>query len=228
MEVQRADARVHLLASFEVWIDGRVLDLKPGSQRLVAFLALADRAMERTSTAFRLWPDKSESRAMANLRSALWRIRQQSSRLVQITSTHLRLGRGVWVDARDGVRDLALPSQAVDPGLVMHAELLPDWYDDWLVTERERLRQVRLHALDAWCRQLLDEGRYGAAIDMALRTLAVEPLRESAHRLVIEAHLAEGNLGEAIRHYESCRQLLADELGLEPSAELRSALAVTR
>jgi DNA-binding SARP family transcriptional activator len=104
-------------------------------------------------------------------------------------------------------------------------ELLPDWYDDWLVTERERLRQLRLHALEESVRVLIERGRLSEAIDLGLRAVAMEPLRESAHRLVIRAHLAEGNRAEALRQYRCCADLLRHELAVEPSAQMAVLLA---
>jgi DNA-binding SARP family transcriptional activator len=96
-------------------------------------------------------------------------------------------------------------------------DLLPDWYDEWLVVVRERLRQLRLHALDAICDRLISSGSSDRAIDLALTAVAIEPLRESAHRQLIKAHLAEGNAAEALRQYRSFAALLRQELGIPPS-----------
>jgi DNA-binding SARP family transcriptional activator len=104
-------------------------------------------------------------------------------------------------------------------------DILPDWYDDWALTERERFRQLRLHALEAVCEVLVREGRYAQALMAGLAAVAAEPLRESAHRLVVRAHLGEGNLYEAYRQYRSCAALLESELGLAPSAAMESLVA---
>jgi two-component SAPR family response regulator len=63
--------------------------------------------------------------------------------------------------------------------------------------ERERIRQRMLHALEVLSRTLRNAGRYGEAIDAAMDAVAVEPLREAAHRALAEAHFAEGNVIEA-------------------------------
>ncbi len=224
-----APPRLRLLNGFDLCQDGETLQLRPASQRLLAFLALADKAIERAAAAYQLWPDKCERRASANLRSALWRIRQVPTSLVEISPTHIRIHPRVWVDARDGLLELASRSpDAPADGEALTAlsgDLLPDWYDDWLLTERERLRQVRLHALEAAGHRLIEAGRLPEAIDLGLRAIAMEPLRESSHRLVIQAHLQEGNVAEAIRQYDSCRRLLDDELGVPPSPHLRVLLA---
>lgn len=216
---------MQLLAGFEVRCGDVILDLMPALQRVLAYVALAGRAVERTHTAFRLWPEKSDLRAMANLRSALWRLRQQPVTLVDISATHLRLNPAVWVDARDGIAELRrAPVRVVlsvcDRVTAPEAELLPDWYDDWILIERERLRLIRLSCLEEACRGLISESRWPAAIDLGLRILATEPLRESAHRLVIEAHLGQGNVCEAIRQLRTCQKILDEELGMSPSSDL--------
>jgi DNA-binding SARP family transcriptional activator len=96
-------------------------------------------------------------------------------------------------------------------------DLLVGWYDDWVLLERERLRQLRLHALEVLSGQLLAAGNGPAAVEAALAAVAVEPLRESAHRAVIRAHLAEGNRAEALRQRDQLRHLLRLELGVKPS-----------
>src|SRR5439155_9485234 len=102
---------------------------------------------------------------------------------------------------------------------------LPDWYDDWLLFERERFRQVSLHALEVLADQLVRAGELSRALEAALSAVRSEPLRESAHRAVIRVHLAEGNRAEAIRHYELCRRLLRERLGVRPSPMLAELIA---
>lgn len=221
--------RLQLLSGFALRRGDRELVLQPASERVVAYLALADKAVERGSAAYRLWPDTPEPRAVANLRTALWRIRRLSADLIEATATHVRLHPAVWVDARHGLEELRSRGAAGlrdgAEGLALQGDLLPDWYDDWLMAERERLRQLRLHALEDTVHQLIDHGQLSAAIDLGLRAVALEPLRESAHRLVIRAHLQEGNRAEAVRQYEACARLLRDELGVEPSPQMTALLA---
>jgi DNA-binding SARP family transcriptional activator len=147
--------------------------------------------------------------------------------VVEASPTHLRLARDLDVDVHElaaraqGLESPAgLPGPDVDPSALAR-DLLPDWYEDWVVLERERFRQLRLHALEALCRRLMQAGRFGAAVQAGLAAVAGEPLRESAHRTLIQAHLAEGNPGEAVRQYHLYRRLLAGELAIEPSAAIR-------
>jgi DNA-binding SARP family transcriptional activator len=98
--------------------------------------------------------------------------------------------------------------------------LLPGCYDDWAILERERMRQRMLHALEALSRAMTACGRYGEAVEAAMIAIGVEPLRESAQRALVQAHLAESNFIEARRDFLSYRNLVRRELGVEPSREL--------
>ena len=99
-------------------------------------------------------------------------------------------------------------------------ELLPDWYDDWVDVERERIRQRWLHAIEALACELIRLRRFGQAVDVSLTAVSVDPLRESAHRTVMLAHLGEDNVGEARRQFDRCRRTLKAELGISPSTDL--------
>ena len=105
--------------------------------------------------------------------------------------------------------------------------LLPDWYDDWVVIERERLRQLCLHALEQLSADAREQGRYAQATEAGLGAVALEPLRESAHRAVIEAYLAEDNASEALHHYRLFERMLDTKLGLRPSPRLHELVRVS-
>jgi DNA-binding SARP family transcriptional activator len=225
------DVRLSLLGGFGLRVDGERIELPHSAQRLISFLALQPRVpLRRVFVAGSLWTEASEAQANSSLRSALWRL-QARVRLVEATGTQLALGP--WV--RDDLAPLTAlsgrltgegspPSRAEVLALTQTGELLPDWYDDWLIVERERVRQRRLHALEAACRSLTAAGRYADALDAGLAAIAVEPLRETGHVVVIEAHLAEGNLIEASRQYEQLRDLVRQHLGTHPSARVRDLL----
>jgi DNA-binding SARP family transcriptional activator len=109
--------------------------------------------------------------------------------------------------------------------LLVAGDLLPDWYDDWVVYERERLRQLRLHALELRCGELSRQGRYAEATDAGLAAVAGDPLRETAQRALIAAYLAEGNPSDALRQYDLYRRTLAETLGLTPSPCMHALVA---
>jgi DNA-binding SARP family transcriptional activator len=224
-----APVDLDLLRGFQARRSGRVIDLPHAGQRLIAFLALHDRPLQRGYIAGTLWIDVSQEHAQAALRTTLWRIRQCARDLMACTAAGLALAGNVSVDlrradecARRALRRRGAP-QANDLIVLCDAgELLPDWYDDWLAIERERFRQLRLLALDALCEDLSATHRYGEAVVAGLASVAAEPLRESAHRVLIRAHLEAGNVGEALRNYRLFETLLRDQIGLDPSPGLRA------
>lgn len=130
------------------------------------------------------------------------------------------------VDVRDQItaaRQVLNRSTALDEidVRVLEGELLPDWYDDWVVFERERLRELRLHALESLALRMCKDGRYGDAVEAIYAALRGDALRESAHRHLIRIHLAEGNRAEALRDVERYRHSLRG-LGIDPSPDLEA------
>lgn len=230
------DLEVRLLGTFRFWASGSALPaVLGGSQRLLALLGLRDRALTRTSVAGTLWPESSEEHAYSSLRSALGRLSRLTRDAVEVTPLDLCLAAGVTLDLRDA-RSLA--RRLLDPdGTIADADLgadavtalsedvLPDWYDDWVLIEGEEWRQLRLHALEALAERLLTAHRYGEATVAALAAVRAEPLRESARAMVIKVHLAEGNQSEALGEFGRYQTLLDTELGLEPTSRLRELVA---
>ncbi len=227
-----SDARLELLNGFRLIHGGEPVELPRPAERLVGFLALQDRPSFRSHVATTLWLDSTDARAAGSLRSALWRLRRLDYTLVETQNRRMWLSPDVAVDHREAVataRRLLDPASdleriSLNDGL-LSGDLLPDWYEDWVVLERERFRELRIHALESLCERLTASGRYGQAVEVGLAALTGEPLRESTHRALIKLHLAEGNRAQAVHQYDLLRGLLRDRLGLEPSSETRRLLA---
>jgi DNA-binding SARP family transcriptional activator len=220
-----------LLHGFELRCGGLPVAVPRGSQRVLAFLALHDRPVQRSYVAGNLWAESSEERAAANLRSALWRLNRGSRPLVEVVGTQLHVTPGLQIDIREAIAQARgllsggpMPIEVSFHEIPWDCDLLPDWYDDWVLVERERYRQLRLHALEALCEGLTQGRRFAAAVEAGVTAVGAEPLRESARRALISAHIAEGNLGEALRQYRDYVGLLRTELGVAPSAELQELI----
>lgn len=221
--------RLTLIDGFQLIVANRVIQLPMSAQRLVAFMALQNRIVSRVYLAGVLWPDTTEQRSTANLRTSLWRVRRSNCNVLRVTSTHIALDPGVLVDVCEVRRraEQLLGDPQDDAALNLSrftADVLPDWYDDWVVLERERFRQLRLHLLEALCDRLTSAGQFRRAVEAGFAAVSGEPLRESAQRALIAAHMAEGNRSEALRQYELYRQLLQKELRLRPSSLLVSLI----
>ncbi len=219
--------KLRMLDGFRVVVDQETLSIPLSARRVVAFVALRGRC-SRAEVAGTLWPEVSDSKAQACLRTALWRLRQLSREPLITGDETLRLDEALDVDVNTLIAAIRRvindgecgADQGLLPKLATMGELLPGWYDDWVLLGRERLRQLQLHALELTAQALTCEGRYAEAIEAAMAAVRLEPLRESATRVLIEVHLAEDNVVEAIRRLEFFRRSLASELGVEPTAEL--------
>jgi DNA-binding SARP family transcriptional activator len=221
---------VKILGDFELCHRGVPILLAESTQRFVALLALAAHPVRRNRVAAQLWPDRDDERAQANLRSCLWRLRQVAPGMIGACCDPLGFASCVRVDLAEltemarrldaGLLDLG----AIDPDLCC-ADLLPEFYDDFVEGQRELVRQLRLRTLEQLARLLSDAGCFGHALRLALLAVSQAPLRESAHELVLEIHLAEGNTSEALRHYERLKNTLWQELGIRPSDRIRATMA---
>jgi DNA-binding SARP family transcriptional activator len=222
--------RVCLLDGFTLHLagagPGSTRDLPRAVQRLIAHLSLSGRSA-RTAIAGQLWPDVSEEHAHGSLRSSLWRVHKVAPKLITVCGGTLSISHDVRVDVREltdwaqrALDPCLAPDSRTEGDLGLPGELLPGWYEDWVMLERERLRQLRMHALEALAEKYAAAARYGEAVQAAYAAVRAEPLRESAHRTVVRVHLAEGNVAEAVRAYESFHAMLADELGAAPTPQM--------
>jgi len=144
----------------------------------------------------------------------------------------LRLPGGTWLDVDEAAEavhraetELAAGDAAASAASALIARsiasrsVLPGEEGEWLDVLRGRLADVRLRALECLGAAWIARGDAALAARDAAEAIRVDPFRESAHRLLIRAHLAAGDGAAAARAYETCRTLLRDELGVAPSAE---------
>jgi DNA-binding SARP family transcriptional activator len=214
---------LHLLHGFRLCRPGGEVLTGPVEQRLLAYLGVMG-ASHRVRVAGTLWPDATDEHAMASLRTALWRLHHRVPELVVPARETLALDASVDTDV--GVLTTTVECVAegcdehVDRLLALHGELLPGWYDDWVLEERTRLRELWLHAVELAGTRRLAAGDHLTALRAGLEAVRADPWRESAHRLVARVHQARGNHVAAIRQLEICRAGLAAQ-GIAPSAQLR-------
>jgi DNA-binding SARP family transcriptional activator len=223
--------RLRVLAEFQLLVDGTAITLPHSVERVLAFLGISQLPVSRARLAGSLWPDVADQRANGDLRSALWRLRR-NTRIIREDNRRLALAPEVDVDLVEmaGLTQsliLAPDSPALDrvPDLVRAHAILPGWDEEWLIVERERYRMTRLRALERSAGALLDAGDHVGALAAALACVDAEPYRETAHRLVIRIHLAEGNNAQAIQVYQAYRSLVGGELGIAPSSLMDDLVA---
>ena len=219
--------RLCLLGQWQLVADGEDVGLGHREERLVALLGLTGRS-NRLHVAGILWPESTDVRALASLRSAVLRTQQRSPGLLQADRLTVGLEPGIEVDVAELRRAAAATEDLVAAGgaagtledLVRQlagAELLPGWYDDWVLPEREHLAGLRVKAFARIARHALETGDLTLALDAARAATDADPLLEPAAELAIRAHLARGDLGSAVREFTRYRDAVREELGAPPS-----------
>jgi DNA-binding SARP family transcriptional activator len=230
--------RLALLGGFRLLAGGEQLTVSSGSERLLAFLAISRRTVPRSMMATTLWPDTPEKRAQANLRSALARLDGVGRRMLEVGATEIGLCPEAGVDfdeARSLARRLLDPAAELEEAEVsvqsvevLSDGLLPGWYEEWVLAAADEWHQLRLHALEALSAIFVRQERFAEAVTAASVAAHADPLRESACAALIEAHLAEGNQAEALRHFQLYERNLHSELELQPTPRLCDLVAGLR
>ncbi len=197
---------------------------------LLAYLALTGRAHARSALAGLLWGESPEKDARRNLRVELSKLRRVVGEV--ITATHETLAvdlDALWLDAAEFERLVKTQDtpEAVRQALAFYrGDLLDDLavrdaplFEEWVLLERERLRQLAIGGLERLVRSGIEGGRYTEGIQDARRLLTLDPWLESAHRNLMWMLARNGDRSSALAQYEACRQVLAQELGVEPVQE---------
>lgn len=226
------DIALSLTGCFELRVGGTRVPVPHSVERLLAYLGLSGTPVPRGRLAGILWPDTTQQRASNNLRTSLWRLHITQAHVVNAAGDRLSIHPDVAVDVRDLLSLSGQLISAVGPDcrasarlLASHVEVLPDWDDVWVVAERERFRLLRLEALEGTASAMLEHGWAGDALVLGLDLVRSEPLRESAWRVVVRAHIAQGNLAEALRAFHSYRWMLKEEVGVSPSPLMQALVA---
>jgi DNA-binding SARP family transcriptional activator/tetratricopeptide (TPR) repeat protein len=211
----------------------------PRLQSLLAYLLLhRDAPQSRAHLAFLFWPDTGEDQARTNLRNLLHHLRRalpDADSYLEANVQILQWRSDVPLDLDVANFDAAMTqsNREIDPvvrrGALERAvslyggDLLPSCFDDWIIPERERLRQAYLGALERSIGILEDQRDYEGAIRHAQRLLRSDPLHEATYRRLIRLHALNGDRAGALRAYHTCATLLRRELDVEPSAATREA-----
>jgi DNA-binding SARP family transcriptional activator len=244
--------RVTVLGSFTTTTGhGDTVPLEVDARRVVAYLAVHRRRQHHPDLAADLWPGVPESAAGHLLDEALDAVRDAgligperqepggpavaASPGADAGPGHLVLDPAVEVDLDEAmalVRALAdaprrpgtLPDGVPDATALLRHDILPGWTASWLAVERERFRQIRLNALEELSAALSAAGRHAAAVELAEDAVHTAPSRESARRALIEAHLAHGEIAEAVAQYDAYQELLRSSVGASSAFGLEGLL----
>ena len=208
-------------------------------EALLVYLACTGRPQSRDVLADLLWDDFSQSRAMGSLRVALHSLRQQLEPHVEVTRDTVGLNPdSVWLDVAElddtlaavreggGLISSAAGDQLAEAVSLYKGDFLAGFhvrdcerFEEWMRLEQERLRGLVVKGLHDLLDYHLQRGAYDAGLTHARRLLELDPWMEAAHRGVMTCLALSGQRGAALAQYQACRDILQQELGVEPEAE---------
>lgn len=235
------ELRIRLLGGLHLSVEDQLVTTvdAPRLQSLLAYLLVhRDRPQSRERLASVFWPDSEESQARVNLRQALHLLRRALPDADRFLDSE---GRSVvwrpdapcWIDvvefeqlvaraaaarASDDVQDMLQTAAGLYEG-----DVLPDCYDDWIVPERERLRDAFLSVAERLAELFELERDYRTAIGWARRLLDHDEVNEAACRRLMRLYALSGDRARALRVYHGCATALVRELGVAPGAATREA-----
>jgi DNA-binding SARP family transcriptional activator len=222
---------IRLLGQFELRRNGASVFLRSRhAQSLLAYLALsAGTAHRREKLAGLLWPDADEDNARNSLRHALWRIRK-AIEPDQVAAPCLRSDElavsfnaraDYWLDVEALARDGDTLQEWIEAVAVYRGELLPGFYDDWVILERERLESLVQLKMQRLLERLVEEHRWLEVVEWGERWAALGHAPEPAFRALMWAHAELGDRSRVAVVYQRCREALFNDLGIEPSIQTR-------
>jgi DNA-binding SARP family transcriptional activator/predicted ATPase len=248
--------QIRLLGGLLLESGGRTLPRIPSrpGRSLFAYLVLnRDREIARDRLTGLFWPDMPDSQARRRLSQALWQVQTLLSE-AGLTGTYIQAGANTvrfnpssdyWLDVEDfeaatvavkeaiagegvSATELSRLSEAVE---LYRGDLLSGFYDDWLLVDQQRLRQIYFGALRNLATIHKSRGEFEDALAYSRRLALLDPLNEEAHRDVMRLCLLAGRPNDALLQYEVCFSTLADELGTDPepaTTELFESIAAQR
>lgn len=235
---------VELLGHFRVGRHGDGTGIRINSRRgraLIAYLAMhLDRSLPRSRVASLLWEDRTETAARHNLRQVLTELREEigdaldgglNKDTVGLRSAQFDVDVARFVEhCRNGTLEDLEAAVALYAGDLTHdAEIKTEAFDEWISVERRRLHRLALNAFDACARGLDDAGRKKEALAVCERLLALDPIREATHRLLIELEVSVNGRSSALNRAEQLAASLRDQLGVTPEpATLELVAAVSK
>ncbi len=226
--------QIFLLGQFRVQADDQEIELSVRSaQSLLAFLAInAGMKFRREKLASLLWPEAGEDNVRSYLRQALWRIRKSLESVSLTPESYLQINdidvvfddhSDYWLDAKMLLGSVEkLPVEEITNIVRLYrGELLPGFYEDWVMPERDRFQAAYHQKMNILLERLIQEEGWNDVLVWAEQWIRLDYAPEPAFRMLMRAHVGLGDPGMASAVYQRCVESLNRDLGLEPSPETR-------
>ncbi len=206
-------------------------------QALLIYLAITRQPRSRAALAGLLWGEMPEEAARANLRATLSQLRKWVGTLFVTTRDSIELDGevNVWLDVAVLESAASSDTNLQAAANLYRGDFLDDFhvpealaFEEWLLVERERYRQLGLRVLERVAEEALEQGRFREGVEAARRLLTLEPWHEAGHRQLMKLLAASGQRTAALAQFEACRRLLAEELGVEPAPETKALAEAIR
>lgn len=231
---------VRLLGGFQITYDDQEIRTLQAERLtlLVSYLLLhSPKTILRKQLAFTFWADTAEDQARTNLRNLFHHLRKafpEIDSLLEMEGQSIRWAPTAEINldvtgfeaalkeakaAKSDSARIELLQQAVN---IYRGELLPGYYEDWILSRREELHQAYLTALSQLAKLLEDARRYEDAIEIVNRLVHSEPLDESAYQLSMRLHALNNDRAGALQAYHACVTVMRRELDMNPSAEIQT------
>lgn len=222
-----------LLGGAEIKRNGRVLSgiRSQKARALLYYLATTNQTHSRTALAGLLWGDLTETHARRNLRKTLTRLRKFMDNHLLITRQTVALlaDESIRVDVLQ-FQKMTTPQTSMDnlqnAAALYQGDFLDGFdvgnapeFENWVLGQRARMRDRAVICLQQIASNMAEEQKDAEAITYAKQLLEMEPWREESHRLLMTLYARSGQFTSAINQYETCRQILQAELGIEPNRE---------
>jgi DNA-binding SARP family transcriptional activator/predicted ATPase len=203
----------------------------PKTLPLWAYLLLQrQQPVERSAVAFTLWPDIPESDARANLRRHVHYLQRALPAAPDDTPWLITDGEqlqwnpaaGYRFDVADFER-LSAAQETLPEAIALYTgDLLPNLYEDWLIGERERLRNLYFCNLSQLLLHARAQGNLTQALAYAQQVLVADPLREDIIRQLMAIRYETGDRAGALQDYDRFARLLRHELNVAPMPETQA------
>ena len=226
--------RLYTFGGLRIEREGQSLQLSTQKARdLLAYLVtFRGRPHPRSVLAGTLWPDLPEGKARRRLSDTLWRVRRILGDHVMVDEEYICVNTEIpcWLDVEEfelkrqeaGSREQGTDACILSLTSCIQLYLGPfldGFYHDWVLLERERLQELYLETLKRLLEYNKQTGDYAEALSIAQRVATVEPLHEAAHRELMRLYHLLGRDAEAVAQYRCCREILREEMGVNPAPE---------
>lgn len=227
---KQSSLQINVLGKPQIWLDGKQLTRfsTAKTEALLYFLASTRQAHSRETLAGLLWSEMPETTARRNLTKSLTVLRRLLGPFLRIEAQRVGFDPELHFDLDEAVFRAACASDDLEPEAIAlyRGDFLAGFFakgavlfEEWLLIQREQLRNLAIDMLERLIERAVAKRAFADGAAYSRRLLELDPWRETAHRRLMLMQARQGQHAAALAQYALCKQLLADELGVDPMPE---------